>query len=763
MSDSTYSTGVKSVNNDDYEYRHLSNRKNQESQNEKILEEIISKTESLSISSHDNHASISRVFTMYINPLVLTALSAFVRLYRIDASNKVLWDEAHFGKFGSYYLKHEFYFDVHPPLGKLLVGLSGYLSGYDGNFSFDSGIEYGDNCNYVMMRCFNCMFSILCTPIAYKTSESLGFSQLTTWFICLSVIFEMISLTLSKFILLDSMLLFFTMLAFYCLVNVHNARVKNRLLSRQGTKALILTGFSIGCVCSVKWVGLFVTSVIGLYIIYDLLIKFYQLISTDQLGLKEYIFHWISRILTLIIYPFVIYLLCFKIHFLVLNHSGPGDGSISTLLQASLEGNKIKQGPRSVAFDSLVTLRSQGLSPNLLHSHDHSYPEGSQLQQITTYGFKDDNNDFVIKADKFLERSSGVVETSDTLLKHGDTIRLMHNKTRCFLHSQPISAPISDNHYEVSCISELEVNDFRNSWTVEVQGQEKSESPFFQSESEDEVHPISTNFRLKHKQLGCYLATTGYSYPSWGFQQGEVVCKYAILSRDKTTWWNIEDHSNNKFETPSESYVPPKPKFWKEFVLLNYGMLASNNALIPDPDKFDRLSSEWWEWPLLLSGIRLGSWGADDVKYFLMGNPFITWFSTFSLLIFILYVAACAVKHQRQILSYSVLGENWNELLIQGIFPFLAWFLHYFPFVVMGRVKYLHHYVPALYFAILVSAFVMETFIRKRLNRVIVCTIYLIAYIMIIASFWYLKDFSLGMEGPPSKFKKLKVLSSWML
>lgn len=738
------------------------------------LDEIIDQTRQLSISQDESSPSCNfqKALVYYINPLVLTAVSAWIRLYQLSRSNKVVWDEAHFGKFGSHYLKHEFYFDVHPPLGKLLVGLSGYLADYDGSFDFESGEEFPSNVNFVLMRFFNCIFGILCTPLAYKTALALGYSQWTIWLISLMVVFEMISLVLSKFILLDSMLLFFTVLCYYCLIKLHNLKCENKLLSLSGFKWLFATGVSIGCVCSVKWVGLFITALIGFYTIYDLMIGFYQT-TCKKINWSSYLIHWITRIFTLIITPFIIYLICFKIHFAVLNHSGPGDGSLSTLLQASLHDNKIEYGPRSVGFGSLVSIRSQGLSPNLLHSHPHNYPEGSHQQQITTYGFKDENNEFVIEFDwnnainghfaSLIDEDSNSIDDLTTLVKDGDTIRLIHKESGCLLHSHDIPAPISKNHYEVSCYADLDNSDLKDEWVVEIQNHEVSPSPQFQNEPVDEIHPISTNFRLKHKSLGCYLATTGYSYPAWGFQQGEVICKYSLLSKDKNTWWNIEDHTNEYLPQLNETYVPPKPRFWKEFILLNYGMMASNNALVPDADKFDKLSSEYWEWPILNSGLRMCGWGADDVKYFMIGHPLITWFSTGSLLIVSLYLIVVLCMWQRQSLKLNILDPYYEFLLSGAILPLIGWVLHYFPFVMMGRVTYLHHYVPALYFAIFVAGFMMEALVARKVNKYLTGFIYLCFYIAIIAIFWYLKDLVLGMEGPSRNFRHLRVLSSWMV
>lgn len=154
----------------------------------------------------------------------------------------------------------------------MLIGLSGYLAGYNGSFEFKSGEKYPEDVNYTFMRAFNAAFGAMCVPLAYSTARDLNFRRASVWLISLMVLFENSYATISRFILLDSMLLFFTVTTVMCWAKFH--RLQQASFSPAWFSWLFLTGLSIGCVCSVKWVGLFCTALVGLYTVEDLWNKF---------------------------------------------------------------------------------------------------------------------------------------------------------------------------------------------------------------------------------------------------------------------------------------------------------------------------------------------------------------------------------------------------------------------------------------------------------------------------------------------------------
>jgi dolichyl-phosphate-mannose-protein mannosyltransferase len=467
-----------------------------------------------------------------IGPLLFTLLAFFTRNWRIGLSPIVTWDEAHFGKFGSHYLKREFYFDVHPPLGKMLVGLSGFLAGYNGSFEFKSGETYPPELNYTFMRVFNSTFGALCVPVAYFTAKELHFKKPVVWLVALMVLCENSYTTISRFILLDSMLLFFTFTTFLCLAKFHNER--RDPFSPEWGFWLMMTGVSIGCVCSVKMVGLFCTALVGLYTIEDLWNKFGDVRMT-KLELAQ---HLAFRVFCLIIVPVSIFAFTFWIHFLILENTGPGDAQMSSLFQANLRGTTVgKDSPLELAYGSRVTLKNMGYGGGLLHSHVQTYPEGSKQQQVTCYHHKDTNNDWFMYPNR--EAPAYNETAAPELVRNGDVIRILHSQTGRNLHSHAIGAPISKGDWEVSSYGNLSIGDSKDHWKVEVVDDAGSRDL-------SKVRTLTTAFRLRHVDLGCYLRAGNTNLPQWGFKQIEVTCAKGASVRDSYTQWNIESHWNDK-------------------------------------------------------------------------------------------------------------------------------------------------------------------------------------------------------------------------
>lgn len=679
-----------------------------------------------------------------IAPVIFTALAFFTRLYKIGLSNIVTWDEAHFGKFGSHYLKHEYYFDVHPPLGKLLVGLSGYLAGYNGSFEFKSGEKYPEDVNYTFMRQFNAFFGAICVPMAYWTAKELNLRRPAVWFITLMVLCENSYTTISRFILLDSMLLCGTVSTTLCWAKFH--RLQNKSFEPEWFFWLFMTGLSIGCVTSVKLVGLFVTALVGLYTIEDLWNKF----GNVKMPVFELGAHVAARVIGLIILPFLVYMLSFAIHFAVLTNSGPGDAQMSSLFQANLKGTEVGQNsPLEVAYGSRATIKNMGYGGGLLHSHVQTYPEGSTQQQVTCYHHKDANNDW------FFYPNRGDADYDENaeprFIGDGETIRLIHAQTGRNLHSHEIAAPVTKADKEVSCYGNLTVGDDKDHWKIEVVRD-------VASRDRSKIRTLTTAFRLKHPVMGCYLRAGNVNLPQWGFRQIEVTCTKDNNPRDTYTHWNVEAHWNDKL--PAGDPGQYKSPFIHDFIHLNVAMMTSNNALVPDPDKQDDLASQWWQWPILHVGLRMCGWDDNIVKYFLLGNPFVYWVSTASLGALGLLVAWYLVRWQR---GYKELSQaEIDQLHYSALYPIIGWGLHYLPSVIMARVTYVHHYYPALYFAILVLGFLADWFLRNQ-RKAVQYGAYAVLYATVIGLYIYFMPICWGMTGPNKQYSYMKWFDTWRM
>ncbi|KAF8902825.1 dolichyl-phosphate-mannose-protein mannosyltransferase [Gymnopilus junonius] len=685
----------------------------------------------------------------HLPPIIYTLLSCWTRFHRIGASNIVVWDEAHFGKFGSHYLKREFYFDVHPPLGKMLVGLTGLLAGYDGSFEFKSGEAYPESVPYVAMRVMLALFGVGMVPLGWYTSVELGMSRWACHLTALMVLLDVGWLCISRFILLDSMLLFFTFLTVFCLTKFHNQQYQS--FSVDWWTWLFLTGTSIGAVTSVKMIGLFVTALVGVYTIEDLWEKF----GDTKMTWREQAKHWGARVLCLIVVPILVFMLSFKIHFMILNHSGPGDAQMSSLFQANLIGNDFAQNPLKIAYGSKITLKNMGWGGGLLHSHVQTYPVGSNQQQVTCYHYKDNNNEWTVLP-RWNEPPYNPTSPELRYLKHGDTIILRHVPTTRNLHSHTVLAPVTKLNYEVSCYGNETIGDHHDHWRVEVVDDVKRGG---KGGDVGRIHSLTTRLRLRHETLGCYLRAANGILPQWGFKQVEVSCDKEDNKGDEHTYWNVESHWNERLP-PGDTKFYRSP-FLRDFWHLNVAMMTSNNALIPDPDKEDILASKPFDWPLLRLGLRMCGWGDTQLKYYLMGTPVVWWGSTLALGAMVLAVGVYWGRWQRKYRDMD--AHEWDHFLYVGKIAGFGWFFHFVPFLIMGRVTYLHHYLPTLYFAVLMLSHVLDHFIftSKHLSERTKLIAFGICAGSVVGTFWWFKAVAFGIEGPVNEHWGLQWRDSW--
>ena len=640
-------------------------------------------------------------------------ISLLVRLHNIEKGNYVVWDESHFGKYSQKYLTRTFYFDVHPPLGKMLTALSGLIFNQDTEFSFESGETYPEMMDYVGMRRFHAFFASFIPVFAELTFRELGYDHRRILF-ALFFIFENGFIGISRLILLDSHLLFFTSLVIYFL-----ARLFNR--PKQENMNLFFLGLSIGCVMSIKWIGFLTMATVGLYIIYEL----YSLLKGHEF--KLLIKKFSIRFLFLLVLPSVLYLGFFILHFAILNNSSIDTTYMSNLFSMTLEGNN-SPVHKYVDFGSVITIKTNDNRSGYLHSHSHNYPD-STGQQITTYFHKDLNNSWAFQ--KVTPKKD-----IDDYVSDGDELVLFHIQTKKYLGISDEKATYDKFSYRAEGSFD-ELNE-SNIFIVEIEND--------LIEKEDVLKTITTNFRLRAKGTNLYLTYTEEKYPKWGFSQGEVVFSD---KRNRSSLWSIADNSFSG-DNGNPKYIMKKSIFniFRFIGELNVQMYKVNGSFEQEEDEKPPLIVSYpYEWFILRRGLRMVGWKNDRYKFYMFGNPFLWYLSGISVLmapLILLYKIQTLRKRGESLISLR--NDFFEVFLFSG-----GWLIHYLPFFYIGRVLYFHHYYPALFFALLATGYVL-----KNVNLRI---IYMIS-ILGIVGFVAFSPLTYGIRDP-SKIKNLKFLTSW--
>ncbi|KAM0329908.1 hypothetical protein ACHAQA_004074 [Verticillium albo-atrum] len=634
--------------------------------------------------------------TEYGVGLAITTLLAFVtRFWGITHPNEVVFDEVHFGKFASYYLERTYFFDVHPPFGKLLFAFMGWLVGYDGHFHFENiGDSYITNkIPYVAFRALPAILGALTVTVTYLIMWESGYSLPACLLAAGLVLLDNAHIGQTRLILLDATLVFAMACSLLCYIKFY--KLRHEPFSRKWWKWLILTGFALSADISVKYVGLFAFVTIGSAVAIDL----WELLDVKRpggaLSLPDFTKHFLARAFGLIIMPFLFYLFWFQVHFAILNRSGPGDDFMSPEFQETLSDNAMLANSLEVNYYDSLTIRHKE-TKTYLHSHPDRYPlryddgrVSSQGQQITGYPFNDTNNYWQIlplDGDEALGR----------VVKNHDLVRLKHIVTDAVLLSHDVASPSYPTNQEFTAVTVEEALGARAKDTVfEIRIEHGKKKQAFKS--------VSGHFKLIHNPSKVAMWTHSKPLPEWGHKQQEINGNKLLTAASNV--WFVEDipsvEADDVRRAKPEKKVKSMP-FLKKWFELQRAMFWHNNQLTSSHP----YSSHPYQWPFLLRGVSF--WTKNDTRqqiYFL-GNPVGWWIASSLLAVFVGIIGADQVSLRRGIDALDRRARN--RLYNSTGFFFLAWATHYFPFFLMGRQLFLHHYLPAHLASCLVAGALLE-------------------------------------------------------
>ncbi|MGH3695449.1 MAG: phospholipid carrier-dependent glycosyltransferase [Pseudonocardiaceae bacterium] len=283
--------------------------------------------------------------------LVLTFFAAATRLTAITHPRAIVFDEVYFRETALRYLEGSYFFDLHPPLGKLL------LAGWAKLLGVSATAQSTDPA--VVLRVLPALAGTALVAVCYLLIRELTGSRRVATFGAALLLLDNAILVESRLILIDSMLLLFGVgaLTLYLASRRHTGRVHWILL----TSSALLAGMAV----STKLTGLAALGVIGL-------VWFVRTLR-DRVSWRRAL----PQAGVLLLLPALVYIGAFAVHIQLLPHSGPGDAFMTQRFQSTLIGNAQYDPAVQMSFTDKFVELNKAIRSYELSLNDSKHPYSS--------------------------------------------------------------------------------------------------------------------------------------------------------------------------------------------------------------------------------------------------------------------------------------------------------------------------------------------------------------------------------------------------
>lgn len=284
----------------------------------------------------------------------LLTLGFITRFFLFGYPSSAVFDEVYFGKFVGNYFSGSYFFDIHPPFGKLLIAGFAWVMRYNPTSSFAAiGTAFSDN-GYLLLRFLPSLAGALLPLVFYGIAREFGLKNRTAFLIGLAVILDNALLAQSRFVLIDSLLLLFGFASLWAYLVWRRRRKWQWIVG-----AAALAGMAV----SVKWTA-------AIFLALPIIIEVLRWVR------------WQRFVKVLAVYfaiPVLLYLSFFVIHVSLLTKTGDGDVFMTPAFQSGLRGNQ---------YASTNEYRPLNLPAKIVELNYQMYAANQRLTAGHPYGSK---------------------------------------------------------------------------------------------------------------------------------------------------------------------------------------------------------------------------------------------------------------------------------------------------------------------------------------------------------------------------------------